>query len=294
MYILLLAKLSHLTMSAKIKQIESLISEGKHTIALSKLVALRSTVEKGSLQYAQVLKLLGSLYYYYAEFTISMDFLKSALEVFQQHQAKEQVIKIEVNMALIYAQIKEYRKALTLINQILQYPNIENQVRWSVLLRKADIYHQQDKAEEGRKLYNLLLSEIPVTHSLHIQMLINSAINFSMNEQMEIASKQFSKAIELSTDLKQPRLLLYSNMNYASFLAKNNQEDEALEILHKCLEVVKENNVKISIRNISLNLANIYESKNQIEEANKHRNLATSIDLELKKERANFKNHLNN
>lgn len=39
-------------MSAKIKYIESLIKEGKHTIALSELIALRDTVEKGSIEYS--------------------------------------------------------------------------------------------------------------------------------------------------------------------------------------------------------------------------------------------------
>ncbi len=281
-------------MSAKIKQIESLIREGKHTVALSKSIALRNTLEKGSIEYGQVLNLLGSLYYYYAEFSISINFFKSALEVFKQHNANEKKIKVEVNMALIYAQIKEYDQALILINQILEYPSIENQVKWSTSLRKADIYHLLHQSEEARKFYDELLSEVPIEHPFYIQVLINSAINFSIIQKKDAAEKQFSKAIELSTKLKQPRLLMYSNMNYASFLAENNEEDKALKILHECLEVVKENNVKISIRNISINLANIYESKNQLQEANKHKQLAQSIDLELEKERVNFKKYLLN
>lgn len=223
-----------------------------------------------------------------------MDFLKSALEVFKQYKEEKRIIKIEVNIALIYVQIKNYDQALLLIDRILNYPNIENNVKWSLLSRKADIFHLLNKSQEARKLYNNLLSEIPAENPLYIQLLINSAINFYSFKQIKTADDHFSKAIELSTQFKQSRLLLYSKMNYASFLAENDQENEALVLFHECLEVMKENNVKISIRNISVNLAHIYESKNQEKEAQKHRKTAFLIDKELEIEKIKFQKSINN
>lgn len=278
-------------MSAKIKHIKTLINEGKHTIAMSKLITLRNTVEKGSLQYAQVLKMLGSLYYYYGEFTISMDFYKSAVEELKKYDQKYKIHNTQFNISLIYIKLQRYDDALIILNQLLNDSSIKTKVRWNVILRKADICQLLGKLDEARSLYDQLLEETFSDTSTYIQVLINSAINFHTLKQTETAKEHFLKAIQLSNELRQARLLLYSNMNYATFLAENNQFDKALDLLLQCLETTQENNNKISIRTISTNISKIYELKDQIKEANNYKRLAHNIDLEMEKERIRFMKH---
>lgn len=276
-------------MSSRTKKIAILIGEGKHTIALTKLITLRNTIEKGSLEYGQTLNLLGSLYYCYGEFQISMEFYQSALELFDQLNLEDKKINVEYNIVLIYTQIQKYDNALELVEKILLYPKIKNRLKLKILLKKADIFHLLNKIEDARKLYDQLLA-IPTDDLFNTQVLINSAINFSIINATK-AKKQYAKAIELSEKMKQARLSLYAKMNYAIFLTDNNQEDEALDLLYECLEVTKENNAKVNIRDISFALAKIYDSKNQTKEAQKHRKLAKAIDSALEEERMNFIKH---
>ncbi len=279
-------------MLTKIKHINSLIKEGKHTIALSELIPLRETIEKGSVEYGLVLQLFGSLYYYYAEFTISMEFSQSAIEVFKQHQQKDHIDKTQYTISLIYIKLQKYEEALKVLNRLLNDPSIKTEFRWHILLRKADIYRLLEQLNKAQALYDQLLTETASDASTYTRVLINSAINLFKSNQKEMAKEYFLKAIKLSKELKQARLILYSNMNYASYLAEMNESDKALDLLLQCLEITKENNNKISIKNISTNIAMIYEQKNQILKANKYRKLANAIQLELKKEKVKFENHL--
>ena len=287
-----LKKVITFRMLNKIDYIKSLIDEGKETIALSELITLRKSVKKDSFEYGEVMNLLGSLYYRYAEFTIAISFLKSSIRVFKQHNKKEKLLRAQLNLAFIYFRIEEYNKTLDIANQLLDNQNIKPQLKWGALLKKADVFHIQNKPKEVSSIHKQLLSEVPSDHPFYIQVLNNAAINLNISEQKEKAKEYFTKAIQMSANMKQSRLLLLVNINYAEFLTENNQVDTALDILHKCLEITKENNIRISIKNISLNLAQIYEHKNQIEEASKHLKLAEIIDLELENERIKFQKYL--
>ncbi len=242
-------------------QLNLLINSGKLQEALFKTLKAKELYEEDTIDYANIIVVLGNIYNAIGMYTIAVDFYKSAYNTFRKYNEQTGLNALKFNIALALSKTDQKQKAFEMISEVTENLDQFNEhARFIILLRKADVLSDLGKIEEATEIYSDLLEK-----TLHnVKIFINVKLNFAIhlkNYGKNIAAKSlFLESIALAKKDGEVNQIAHCEMNYWAYLMENGSFAAAEKGLLQSIEFLDEHNLDHLKLDVYNNLIRIYES----------------------------------
>jgi len=203
---------------------------------------------------AQYFLVSADIYYDKDVFDIALGYYQKAYAIYQQLEDKEELFKLENDLAVIYARMNNEEKALYYFKRVFQYQS----------LQKDSIYLAQLLNNIGTLYMNIDVdsSEIYYLKSLNIANQLNNAeLNaylytnlgriYYVQNRLPKAESCFDKSNDIAdTDVSKGTKLMVYGLS-AEYYLKTNQNSRAIEKAQKGIELLKKDTIGFDMQNLT-------------------------------------------
>lgn len=253
------------------KQIKEL-EESENTEKSLKQALKLEKEYKNSQEYADILVLLGDLYYELAEYEESLNYTENALKLVEKTKGKQDTLYIQLcsDLAVAYADLGNHDKARELYKETLQIQLDQNKKETELYAETLTNFAMFESAinnydiaiksmKEAKSIYENLKLENTLEYVIFLQQL--GRLNKLMGNTVEAQQIYENVLLQLESKVdKQDKDYLEAKSEYAIFVGEIGQIEKAITMLEEVIELQAANpNTNKVIYAVSLHdLASLY------------------------------------
>ncbi len=212
--------------------------------------------------------MIGVMYYFREDFKMAVKYYLEALSFFEKQNDKPQIAGLMNNIGNIYFDWGQLEKSLEYFEKALVlYKEAENSIGLASAYNNiGNIYKIEKNYDKALYYYDLSLEVKKANNNQQgIAMTYhNIAEIYEFEGNINDAIQYYNSSISIYKQLNNQKGISMLLSSLGSLYWTINKNDEALEILQHGLEIAKKNNFSEDIRNNYKNIAQVYESMNEL------------------------------
>lgn len=234
-----------------------------------------------NLPFLELLKRLDEAHKNY-NYNLVIEYAKIALERKTEKDYNKYVPTLYERSAFAFKKLAKYDKSLEYyeyVGKIYEKLNVQEKIS-TVRYNIADIYYETYKVQKAKEIFEEIVNNPKTPKNIMVASYLRLASieEDSQNPNKNI-SEYFKKAIEISNDVTNKKVLAELYFRLALLMDDKNELDKAKEFYEKCIEI-KDGKLNSFLSSAYSNLATIYLDDGNEEKAVELYTSAYNIDLE--------------